>query len=128
MSDGAPHSIHLRGPWEFALVDGLRAGETGRLNFSGDWRQQLPADANTLRLTRFFQTPTGIDAHTRVTLVVSDFPPQSIVCLDSEPLASASPHRYEIAARLRGRHRLELEISAHELVTSGEVWLEIRAV
>ena len=128
MSVSEPHIIRLRGPWEFTLLTGPRAGEQGPFTMEGDWRAALASAAGPLRLTRLFNAPTGIEADTSVLVVLDGFPEQTAVFLDDAPLLPLTPHHYEISGRLARRHCLAVDIPgvAH-LAPPGEVRLEIRA-
>ena len=95
-----PHTIRLRDPWEIERLAG-----------------------GGLRYARRFHQPTGLDAGSRVTLVVA-LPSGVSVVLNGSPLAPAAPatssgsgseareSRYAVAARLRVQNVLLLEVAA----------------
>ena len=116
-----PHTIRLRGPWEYQplaratlLADGsvsrddrdLPAG--GTIVMPGDWGAVLGSDFRGLvRFTRRFALPTGLDASTRVWLVIEDVDWQGTVVLNDHwlgdvQLAQTPPARcLSVAPTLR---------------------------
>jgi hypothetical protein len=95
-----PHTIRLRDPWKVERLAGGR-----------------------LRYTRRFHQPTGLDACSRLVLVV-ELPAGVSVVLNGSPLAPEAPaagpgpgneareSRYDVAALLGVRNLLALEVAA----------------
>jgi hypothetical protein len=94
-----PHVIRLRDPWE---------------------RSRL-ADGDLLQ--RWFHKPTGLDATSRVHLVIAGALPRRVF-LNEHPLAPASPGVYEITSLLEVRNRLAIELpeDAPEVQVRLEIW------
>ena len=134
-----PHTIRLRGPWEYQplaratlLADGsvgrddrdLPAG--GTIVMPGDWGAVLGSDFRGLvRFTRRFALPTGLDASTRVWLVIEDVDWQGTVVLNGAALGmvrfSAAlatdgvsglpcPARFDITSHLQPRNLLAIDV------------------
>lgn len=123
MNTAEPHIIRLRGPWEYTLLSGLRAGEMGRIDLESNAPPPWSGERVSVRLTRYFHSPTGITAATSVHLMVRDFPAETAILLDGEPLTAGDSGNCDLTGRLMRRHRLDLDLPvATEL---GEVWLEI---
>ena len=81
-----PHTIRLRGPWEYELLA-----------------------QSTVRFTRRFHGPTGLDAASRVWLVVDDVDCQASVALNDRLLGEiASSHSVESAGTRRCPTRFEI--------------------
>ena len=80
MSAPVPHSIRLRGPWQFALLPNRQGSdpwtaapseaELRRIQLPAVWPKVLPADwRGRLWLRRVFHLPTGLRAGDEVSLV-----------------------------------------------------------
>ena len=113
----------------------------GTIVMPGDWGAPLGGDFRGLvRFTRRFAQPTGLDAATHVWLVIENVDWQAAVALNGQPLGhvqlartppvclslapslppSASPPivcpaRFEIAARLRPRNVLTIDVLLPEV-------------
>lgn len=136
-----PHSIRLRGPWEYQplvrfaplasghlhqTTEDLPAGGTAHL--PADWGDLLGSDyQGVVRFTRRFHRPTGLDAASRVWLVIDDVDWHadvavneqtlgSAVCrLAAEPAAMRCPRRFDIRAGLLPENLLSLTVSSPQL-------------
>jgi hypothetical protein len=106
-----PHRIRLRGPWE-------REDAGGRA-----------------RYLRRFNTPTGLDPHEQVWLVVNCDQHPGTVAVNDRSLGpiSPSPAEFDITADLAHHNRLLLDIEADQVIglplnsAPGEIHLEIRS-
>jgi len=144
-----PHTIRLRGPWEYQPLAratlradgsvswddrGLPPG--GSIALPADWGGVLGNDFRGLaRFTRRFAQPTGLDAATRVWLVIENVDWQAAVALNGQPLGHvqlaqtppaclslapslrsslsppiACPARFDITALLQPRNELTIDI------------------
>jgi len=108
MSDAAPHTIRLRGPWEGErlerfLPDGSTAVDAcrlGRVTMPCDWNATLGIEFHgRVRFTRNFNRPTNLVSQ-RVWLVIERLVGSATVEFNGEPLTLESG-RAEITARLR---------------------------
>jgi hypothetical protein len=95
-----PHTIRLRGPWNFQplarvilLADGSERRDESILPTGGvivlpaDWGGLLGAGFHGLvRFTRRFARPTGLDDRTRVWLIIEDVDWQARVTLNGHTL------------------------------------------
>ena len=143
-----PHTIRLRGPWEYQplaratlLADGsvsrderdLPAG--GTIALPADWGDILGNDFRGLvRFSRRFAQPTGLDAATRVWLVIENVDWLATVSLNDQflghvhlaqatpPLSippslfpsisppSPCPARFDITSHLQPRNLLAIDV------------------
>jgi hypothetical protein len=144
-----PHTIRLRGPWEYQQLahavmqpdgsivfsyDNLPAG--GTMQVPADWGGVLGHDFRGLvRFTRHFAKPTGLDANSRVFLVVENVDWQAAVSVNiivrmdvqltgtqpapcylyDHPLSSAArttpcPVRFEITEFLQPHNLLTIDV------------------
>jgi hypothetical protein len=145
-----PHTIRLRGPWEYQplaravlLADGsvslderdLPAGDT--IVLPADWGEILGSDFRGLvRFTRRFTQPTGLDATTRVWLMIEDVDWQGTVALNGQQLGhiqlaetspapclpvapslrpaipppTSCPARFDITSLLQPRNELTIDV------------------
>ena len=109
------HTIRLRDPWDAS-----------------------PQADGTVRFTRHFNRPTGLETGDRVWLVIEGAAPFS-VSLNGHPVGQASrlpppaadPARYEITALLQPRNKLEIELQSAPATDGppcvGEVRLKIES-
>ncbi len=127
------HVIRLRGPWELAIEAAAsdasrRVPASQRITVPCNPGELLGADfAGQVRLIRPFNTPTNLDPHERVYLVLEGLPPAAVLALNGAALpcpADCDPARVDITAGLALHNRLEvtLELPGGSL---GEVRLEI---
>jgi hypothetical protein len=144
-----PHSIRLRGPWEFQPLARLKASadgsllETadhlppgGTLALPADWASKLGPDFwGRVRFSRVFHRPTGLDASSKVWLVVEDvdwcahvvFNERAlgdVVCrLADAPQAAGdtqrSPARWDITDRLQPENRLSVDVTCPGINANG---------
>lgn len=134
-----PHTIRLRGPWEYQplgraeiLADGqvsIQAWDLpggGTLALPADWGEALGRDFRGLvRFTRRFAQPTGLDARSRVWLVIEEVDRQGNVTLNGTSLgivwtsattpvpgvgAQLCPARLEITNLLQPRNVLTIDV------------------
>ena len=99
-----PHSIRLRGPWQYevlalAVADasgGLILADSevpppGVIELPGDWSAALGADFRGLaRLTRRFGLPTGLSQSSRVWLAIEGVAGTAAVALNSQTLGNTT--------------------------------------
>jgi hypothetical protein len=139
-----PHTIRLRGPWNFEplsrfvpLADGSSSVTNDDLPLSGvielpaDWGMALGADfQGSVKFTRRFRRPTGLDAASLVNLVIDDVDWQADVSLNdrllrtvvcsqsSEPRQELHcPARFDISTLLVPQNRLSIVVTSPALDT-----------
>ena len=139
-----PHSIRLRGPWHLEPLAQAIEHDDGSWELSpdsvpqpmtaempADWSATLGRDFRGLvRYTRQFHRPTGLEAISRVWLVIDDVDFQATVTLNDHPLGVIQlagsptvgqvfnlpdnpircPARFDITATLAPRNHLALDI------------------
>lgn len=129
-----PHTIRLRGPWEYEpLPRGLsrddREPPRGTVAMPGDWGGILGADfRGQVRFTRRFARPTGLDAETRVWLVIEEVDWQAAVALNGQSLGEVRfsgapaeadvvpcPARFDITTLLLLRNELTIDVLLPEV-------------
>ena len=109
------HVIRLRAPWDVELLE---------------------VASGSVRCTRQFNRPTGIEATDRVWLVIEGLTCSAAVSLNETPLGTAScspasdpPARFDITPHLQPRNRIAIDLADptgdNPLVCLGEVRLEI---
>ncbi|MBI1901165.1 MAG: hypothetical protein HYS13_08655 [Planctomycetia bacterium] len=93
-----PHVIRLAGPWQCArLNDDRSETPVGRIALPADWSAIVGADfTGTLRFTRRFHVPTGLEPHERVWLVCDGADARGVVELNGRPLGEIAG--YALAA------------------------------
>lgn len=129
-----PHVIRLRGPWELAPVGS--SAPARRVDVPSDWKLALGADfAGKARYTRYFNRPTGLEAHERVWLCCEGARERGEIALNGRNLASITTERgaeIDITDLLALRNELAIEVSSAAANLpgglTGEVWLEVRKV
>lgn len=68
--DPAVHRIRLRGPWQFARLDG-REPSTGTFQHPEEWKQTVGDQGGSLELRRKFHAPSNLDDDEDVFLVLT---------------------------------------------------------
>ena len=129
----SPHTIRLRGPWEYRplartvrLADGSTQVESGELPAAG--RLLLPADwggtlgdgfRGRVAYLRRFGRPTGLTAADRVELVITRVDAWASVRLNGRTLgeipAGGLLGRYDITRQLARRNELVVEVELPRL-------------
>jgi hypothetical protein len=144
-----PHSIRLRGPWHHqplarfeAQADGTQRETTDNLPPGGDL--VLPADwgaalgrefCGIVRFSRVFHRPTGLEASSKVWLIVEDVHWRAQVTLNDRllgavigSLATASqpaselhrcPARFDVTTLLEPHNRLSIDVTGPARDSSG---------
>jgi hypothetical protein len=135
-----PHVIRLRGPWEYQLLvlfqplDDLPAG--GTLHLPADWGDVLGGDfQGVVRFTRRFHRPTGLNAASRVWLVIDDVDWHAtvtlndqlcgdVICSHSTDVSSHAasqrcPARFDVTANLLPQNILSISVSSPGLSAGG---------
>jgi hypothetical protein len=137
-----PHIIRLRGPWDYeplarfvTQADGSTSVTNEKLPPSGvielpaDWAGVLGADfQGRVRFTRRFHRPTGLEATSRVSLVMDDVDWQAEVALNDSvlgavicsqsvesPIAQRCPARFDITTLLSPQNQLSIVITSPTL-------------
>jgi hypothetical protein len=137
-----PHSIRLRGPWQYqplarfeTQADGTQRETTDDLPPGGDL--VLPADwgavlgrefCGTVRFSRVFHRPTGLAAASKVWLIVEDVHWRARVALNdrllgevicsrataSEPASELHrcPSRFDVTSLLEPHNRLSIDVTS----------------
>jgi len=109
------HVIHLRAPWKV---------------------QPLEKSSNSVRCTRHFNKPTGLDGGERVWLVIEGLASTAAALLNDAPVGQASrwssgdpPARFDITPLLEQRNKIEIDLACpaggDPVTCLGEVRLEI---
>jgi len=142
-----PHSIRLRGPWDcqplirYLPLDrghvrqssaNLPAG--GTIQLPADWGELLGHDFQGLvHFTRTFHRPTGLDASSRIWLVIEDVDWHAEISLNdqalgavvsslaAEPVAHCCPRPFEITSRLLPQNQLSIAVVSPQLDSNGLV-------
>jgi hypothetical protein len=137
-----PHVIRLRGPWDYEPLarfatqpDGSTSVTNEKLPHSGvielpaDWGSVLGANfQGRVRFTRRFHRPTGLEATSRVWLVIGDVDWQAEVSLNDYVLGTAvcsqssdtqqaikCPARFDITTVLSPQNRLSIVVTSPTL-------------
>lgn len=143
------HSIRLRGPWRFEVLERLAGDESrrdeGKQKMPADWTETLGADfRGTVRYTRTFHQPTGLEPGQQVWLVIEGVTSSGAVTLNDTrlPDCGSTAHdsqvdspfwRQEIQHLLSANCQLIIDVT-HPLDAelpgglTGEVRLEIQTV
>ncbi len=129
------HAIRLRGPWQLVAADDQPSAQ--RVQVPCDPGEILGPDvAGPVRLIRPFNTPTNLDPHERVHLVLEDLPCSASLTLNGAALPcptladavgariDAAGARIDITEHLALHNRLEVTLLMPGGVL-GEVRLEI---
>lgn len=108
------HRIRLRGPWDFVWLspeDGHANEQSGTLSFPITWEAAFKKQEGTVRLTRRFNQPTGIDGSARVWLEVTASR-STAVTVNGNTLGTvqSGTARFEVTNLLTLHCRAELEI------------------
>lgn len=141
-----PHSIRLRGPWEFEPVVRYVPLPSGQLqaltldlppcgtsHLPADWGEALGADfLGKVRFTRTFHRPTGLVARSRVWLVIEEVDWQAVVTINGRmcgelifsaaiapPDCQRCPARLDITSDLLAQNRLEIVVASPVLDNTG---------
>ncbi len=127
-----PHIIRLRGPWQYEVLEGRhpKSQTVGKVRMPTSWHDTLGSDfLGQVRCVRHFGMPTGLDADSRVTLVVGQHDAGGQISLNGQRLND--PHerhqsvRFDITHRLQRRNELCIDITLPLPGPSGEVHLEL---
>jgi hypothetical protein len=129
-----PHTIRLRGPWEYEpLARGSRDDRElppgGTMAMPGDWGAVLGAAfRGQVRFTRRFAQPTGLDASSRIWLVIEEVDWQAVVALNGQSLGEVRfsgapaeadvvpcPARFDITTLLLPRNELTIDVLLPEV-------------
>jgi hypothetical protein len=137
-----PHVIRLRGPWDYeplarfvTQADGSTSMTNKKLPPSGvidlpaDWASVFGADfQGRVRFTRRFHRPTGLEASSRVRLVIDDIDWQADVALNDSVLGAViysqsvespnpqrCPARFDITTLLSPQNRLSIVVTSPTL-------------
>jgi len=139
------HSIRLRGPWRYEVIERLAGDESlaaaGKQKMPADWSAVLGDDfRGTVRYRRKFHQPTGLEEGQQVWLAIDGVTSSGEVTLNHTPLAACGlaaqrpePWRYEIQHLLSPTSELIIDVT-HPVDAdgagglTGEVRLEIQTV
>lgn len=120
-----PHTIRLRGPWQFSVlsravqqpVDRRDAFDSsrGRVNLPSDWGNTLGADfRGCVRYSRNFNRPTGLDPHERVWCVIEGIDPAGSVTLNGQALGCVAGYAmsasFDITLLIQDHNELTLDV------------------
>lgn len=141
------HPIRLRGPWQYELLartlrpaDGTTSDATADLPASGrvkmpcQWSETLGGDfVGQVRFARHFGSPTAVEPHETIWLVIEAIDARVQVLLNDSPLGvlqPGEPGRFKVTEKLNQRNELVLEVDAWQPPAGlvGEVRLEIHGV
>ena len=123
-SPGLPrgHRIRLRGPWEFCWVKpaGRRDQPAGEIRLPSRWKDAFGDARGTVRLSRKFNGPTGIEPGDRIWLEVAAGG-EAGVLLNGDWLGHVGPGviaRFDVSNRIALHNRTELDLSREEAAAS----------
>ncbi len=117
------HSIRLRGPWDVEWLSGNRGGPSAstpdvrQVKLPADWRQLFGERSGLARFRRRFQRPTGLEAHTRVLIVVERVGGEVTLTLGQTPIPvldfdeDSQRLRFDVTGHLQPTNVLTLDIS-----------------
>jgi hypothetical protein len=123
------HTIRLRGPWEYRLLESAKYVEAqqGRVDISNT--DLLRNVVGKIELMRRFNRPTGLGNGTRVELVVGSRTHAIAIDLNGEPLSiTLEELRYDITAQLRSHNvlRIIVDTGQQKDIRLDDVRLEIQ--
>lgn len=127
------HRIRLRGPWEFTWLDsaaGLTAERrTGTVRLPAAWTEAFGDLLGTVRLSRRFNRPTGLDDAERVWLEV-EVPAEISVSLDGAWLGhvASGAVRFDVTGRLGTYGRIDLDMRRETATAEVEPIAEVALV
>lgn len=83
-----PHRIHLRGPWQAAWWDelGQSLGEPVRLRHPDNWLSFVAGRSGRVVLRRTFHSPTNLDPHESVFVILTGVHGHGEIALNNNPL------------------------------------------
>jgi len=147
-----PHTIRLRGPWEFEVAESASAStspRSGKAKLPCDWSETLGREFRGLvRYRRRFNRPSGLDPHERVWLIVEGVDAFGSATLNGRALGEvrgyALPASFDVTDLLAQGNELLLDVELPPELSGepaplrpgredlaggpiGEVRLEIRA-
>jgi len=116
-----PHTIRLRGPWQYEVLERFDAGDmSGELKVSG--RVKLPCDWNAppwsefygrVRFTRTFNWPEPLEPHERLSLMFDVGPSCQAAELNGKRLVvfeSDKPVRVDVSHLVATSNTLAVEV------------------
>jgi len=127
----APHRIRLHGPWVFEVFDvdattgDVAVVNRGRFQMPDGWADALGEESGgVVRLSRRFNSPTGLGAHNRVWLVVEGIEQLGSVRLNDRALEQIAANdessedlnaatriiAFDVSERLSDHNLLTLEL------------------
>ena len=125
-----PHTIRLRGPWEYRILETGKdiEAQQGRIDISN--LGLLKNVVAKVELIRRFNRPTGLDDRTQVELVIGPRAQVEAVDFNDESLdakAKSDELRFDITAHLESRNILRIIVNTSEQrnIQLDEVRLEI---
>jgi hypothetical protein len=120
-----PHSIRLRGPWEYECPS--NAALRGRVPLPGDWPVAIAEHPNfAWRIRRWFHQPTGLEPTSQVVLLVESAAVAVEIALNGTSLgrvATGQTGRFAIHEALLPRNELAMDLVPG--LSSGW-WSEVR--
>lgn len=120
-----PHSIRLRGPWEYECRS--NAALRGRVPLPGDWPVAIAENPNLAwQIRRWFHQPTGLESTSQVVLLVESAAVAVEISLNGTPLGrvtTGQTERFAIHESLLPRNELVMEFVPG--LSSGW-WSEVR--
>jgi hypothetical protein len=123
-----PHTIRLRGPWEFQTLADSAPHKTPRVEIPGDLATLLAEYSGPVRFSRRFHKPSGLEGGARVELVVAGLPEGASILLNRELLPDRAPFRHDITPQLLDANLLTIEFNIElGAVIAADVCLQIFA-
>lgn len=141
-----PHIIRLRGPWQYTPLSRLDFGPLpppGRVEVPTDWGATLGDEfRGRVRYERGFASPSKLDPHERVWLVIGGADARADVGLNGQPLGTVEGYavssEWDITERIGPRNALSIAVELPDAVLRpgretlsggpiGQVRLEIRS-
>lgn len=113
------HRIHLKGPWQYQWL-GTADQESpsppaGRVKMPADGQSLFAGRSGRARFSRRFHSPTNLDPHERVLIVIEDVAGTAEIRLNDRELGNVSPEtpsgRFDVTGALRPMNELVVEIA-----------------
>ncbi|MGY8768119.1 MAG: glycosyl hydrolase 2 galactose-binding domain-containing protein [Pirellulales bacterium] len=105
-----PHCIRLHGPWQSTPAS---SSEETRVKLPGDWSAVCSGEVPRT-LTRFFNSPTGLDPNEKVELVFENVPVEGTVAFNEQPIGQLTGQktsvRIDVTSHLKLRNEIKIEV------------------
>ncbi len=123
-----PHLIRLRGPWQYSPLVCFGDGPLpppGGVELPTDWGATLgECFRGRVRYERNFNSPTNLDPHERVWLVIDGADARADVSLNGDPLGAVEGYalsaEWDITEKLGPRNTLSIEVEQLDAASQGK--------